>query len=90
MTERLDAIPDFLSEPSFLPRITQHDGRAIEEALAASLFDTGVRLCGTGASAAFLRPLVAWLEAVALRLSRVNLREALELYFEEAPESAFD
>lgn len=47
MTESLDATPDFLSEPTFLPRVTQHDGRAIEEALAASLFDKGVRLRGS-------------------------------------------
>jgi hypothetical protein len=53
MTERLDAIPDFLSEPSFLPRITQHDGRAIEEALAASLFDRGVRLRGSIVEASY-------------------------------------
>lgn len=44
MTESLDPTPDFLSEPTFLPRVTQHDGRAIEEALAATLFDQGVRL----------------------------------------------
>jgi hypothetical protein len=41
MTETLDAAPDFLNEPTFLPRVTQHDGRAIEEALAATLFDGG-------------------------------------------------
>lgn len=44
MTETLDSPPDFLSEPTFLPRVTQHDGRAIEEAHAATLFDNGVRL----------------------------------------------
>jgi hypothetical protein len=44
MTESLDPTPDFLNEPTFLPRVTQHDGRAIEEALAATLFDQGVRL----------------------------------------------
>lgn len=44
MTESLNPTPDFLSEPTFMPRVTQHDGRAIEEALAATLFDQGVRL----------------------------------------------
>ncbi len=44
MTETLDPTPDFLSEPTFLARVTRHDGRAIEEALAATLFDDGVRL----------------------------------------------
>lgn len=46
MTQTLEAPPDFLSEPTFLPRVSQHDGRAIEEALAATLFDSGVRLRG--------------------------------------------
>lgn len=44
MIESLDSTPDFFNEPTFLPRVTQHDGRAIEEALAATLFDQGVRL----------------------------------------------
>ena len=44
MTESLNPTPDFLSKPTFMPRVTQHDGRAIEEALAATLFDQGVRL----------------------------------------------
>ncbi len=46
MAETLDTAPDFLSELTFMPRITRHDGRAIEEALAATLFDNGVRLRG--------------------------------------------
>ncbi|MBK5219308.1 MAG: hypothetical protein JJE35_05940 [Thermoleophilia bacterium] len=53
MTETLDATPDFLSEPTFLPRVTQHDGRAIEEALAATLFDKGVRLRGAVVEASY-------------------------------------
>ena len=53
MTETLDSTPDFLNEPTFLPRITQHDGRAIEEALAATLFDTGVRLRGAVVEATY-------------------------------------
>jgi hypothetical protein len=44
MTESLDPAPDFLSEPTFLPRVTRNDGRAIEETLAATLFDQGVHL----------------------------------------------
>lgn len=40
----IEDVPDFLLEPTFLPRITQHDGRAVEDALAATLFDPGVRL----------------------------------------------
>jgi hypothetical protein len=53
MTETLDATPDFLNEPTFLPRVTQHDGRAIEEALAATLFDKGVRLRGAVVEASY-------------------------------------
>lgn len=44
MTENIDPAPDFLSEPTYLPRVSRHDARAIEEALAATLFDKGVRL----------------------------------------------
>jgi hypothetical protein len=44
VSETIENAPDFLLEPTFLPRITQHDGRAIEDALAATLFDSGVRL----------------------------------------------
>lgn len=40
----IEDVPDFLLEPTFLPRISQHDGRAVEDALAATLFDPGVRL----------------------------------------------
>jgi hypothetical protein len=46
-TQTLDGTPDFLAEPTFMLRVTQHDGRAIEEALAATLFDSGVRLRGS-------------------------------------------
>jgi hypothetical protein len=53
MTETLDATPDFFAEPTFLPRVTQHDGRAIEEALAATLFDNGVRLRGAVVEATY-------------------------------------
>lgn len=39
--------PDLLSEPRYLPRITRHDARAIEDALAGpTLFDPGVRVRG--------------------------------------------
>lgn len=39
--------PGFLDESTFLVRITQHDGRAVEDALGgATLFDCGVRLRG--------------------------------------------
>jgi hypothetical protein len=44
MSATIEDTPDFLAEPSYLPRISRHDGRAIEEALAATLFDSGVRL----------------------------------------------
>jgi hypothetical protein len=47
MTETLALRPDLLSEPRYLPRVTSHDGRAIEDALAGpTLFDPGVRLGG--------------------------------------------
>jgi hypothetical protein len=43
----LKTVPDFLRAPSFLPRISRHAGRAVEEALAPStLFDQGVQLRG--------------------------------------------
>ena len=46
--------PDFLEQPTFLPRVTRHDGRAIEEALAGpSLFDRGVRLEGAVVEASY-------------------------------------
>jgi hypothetical protein len=39
--------PDLPTELSFLPRVTRHDGRAIEEALAGpTLFDPGVKIDG--------------------------------------------
>jgi hypothetical protein len=45
MALKLPEKPDFLAEPSYLPRVTQHDGRAIEAALSGpTLFDRGVRL----------------------------------------------
>jgi hypothetical protein len=44
VTQTIEPVPDFLRNPTFLPRITQHDGRAIEDVLAATLFDRGVRL----------------------------------------------
>ena len=53
MTETLDITPDFLTEPTFLPRVTRHDGRAIEEALSATLFDSGVRLRGAVVEASY-------------------------------------
>lgn len=53
MTETLETTPDFLGEPSFLPRVTRHDGRAIEEALAATLFQDGVRLRGAVVEASY-------------------------------------
>lgn len=38
---------DLFPAPAYLPRVTRHDGRAIEQALAgATLFDPGVRLDG--------------------------------------------
>lgn len=45
MSQTLQQRPAFLDEPAYLPRVTRHDGRAIEEALAdPTLFDRGVRL----------------------------------------------
>jgi hypothetical protein len=47
MTRRLADHTDFISQPTYLPRITVRDGRAIEEALAGpTLFDRGVPLEG--------------------------------------------
>lgn len=43
MADTLSQDSDLLARPSYLPRVTRHDGRAIEEALAGpSLFDVGV------------------------------------------------
>lgn len=44
VTEGLEIPPGFLNEPTFLPRISQHDARAVEDALASTLFDSGVQL----------------------------------------------
>ena len=45
MSETLQQPPAFLTQPTYLPRVTRHDGRAIEEALAGpTLFDRGVKL----------------------------------------------
>jgi hypothetical protein len=44
VTGKIETPPDFLREPTYLPRISQFDGRAVEDALPASLFDAGVRL----------------------------------------------
>lgn len=47
MSDKLTNSPQFLDESTFLVRISQHDGRVIEEALAGpTLFDRGVRLSG--------------------------------------------
>src|SRR3990170_143159 len=47
MSDKLQNEPSFLDESAFLVRITQHDGRAIEDALAGpTLFEPGVRLRG--------------------------------------------
>jgi hypothetical protein len=47
MSDKLTNRPKFLNESAFLARITQHDGRAIEDALAGpTLFDPGVSLSG--------------------------------------------
>lgn len=47
-------LPDFLTSPSFLPRVTRHDGRAIDDALAGpTLFDQGVRLDGAIVEASY-------------------------------------
>lgn len=54
MSSTLPQRPDFLDGPTFLPRVTRHDGRAIEEALAGpSLFDRGVRLEGAVVEASY-------------------------------------
>jgi hypothetical protein len=45
MIETIGQASDPFSQPTYLPRITRRDGRAIEEALAGpTLFDPGVRL----------------------------------------------
>lgn len=50
----LKTVPAFLREPSYLPRVTRHGGRALEEALAPStLFDQGVQLRGAIAEASY-------------------------------------
>jgi hypothetical protein len=47
MDDALKTVPPFLRDASYLPRVTRHDGRALEEALAGStLFDRGARLRG--------------------------------------------
>jgi hypothetical protein len=47
MTRTLSEQSDLIPEPTYLPRVTVRDGRAIEEALAGpTLFDRGVRLDG--------------------------------------------
>jgi hypothetical protein len=54
MTETLPARPAFLDLPTFLPRVTQRDGRAIEQALAGpTLFDRGVKLEGAVVEATY-------------------------------------
>lgn len=54
MTSTLPSRPAFLDLPTFLPRVTQHDGRAIEQALAGpTLFDRGVKLDGAIVEATF-------------------------------------
>lgn len=45
MAETLSRASDLFSRPTFMPRVTRRDGRAIEEALAGpTLFDPGVKL----------------------------------------------
>lgn len=47
MTETLAEPPDLLADAAYFPRITKHDNRAIEDAMASdTLFDPGVRLQG--------------------------------------------
>jgi hypothetical protein len=47
MDDSLKTVPSFLRDASYLPRITRHDGRVLEEVLAGStLFDQGVQLRG--------------------------------------------
>jgi hypothetical protein len=54
MTSTLPSRPAFLDLPTFLPRVTKHDGRAIEQALAGpTLFDRGVKLDGAIVEATF-------------------------------------
>jgi hypothetical protein len=54
MAETLSQDSDLLARPSYLPRVTRHDGRAIEEALAGpSLFDVGVKLDGAVVEATY-------------------------------------
>jgi hypothetical protein len=54
MTDTLPTRPAFLDLPTFLPRVSQHDGRAIEQALAgATLFDRGVKLEGAVVEATY-------------------------------------
>ena len=45
--DSLKTVPGFLREASYLPRVTRHAGRVLEEALAPStLFDQGLQLRG--------------------------------------------
>jgi len=45
MAATLSQAPDLFAQPTYLPRVTRRDGRAIEEALAGpTLFDSGVKL----------------------------------------------
>ncbi|MBA3808935.1 MAG: hypothetical protein H0X28_11185 [Solirubrobacterales bacterium] len=45
MAETLPRASDLFSQPTYLPRVTRRDGRAIEDALAGpTLFDSGVKL----------------------------------------------
>jgi hypothetical protein len=54
MSDNLNPEPRFLAEQSFLTRISQYDGRAIEDALAPpTLFDDGVTLHGGVVEATF-------------------------------------
>jgi hypothetical protein len=54
MTETLPTRPAFLDLPTFLPRVSRHDGRAIEQALAGpTLFDRGVKLEGAVVEATY-------------------------------------
>lgn len=50
----LKTVPAFLQEASYLPRISKHSGRVLEEALAPStLFDVGIQLRGSIAEATY-------------------------------------
>jgi hypothetical protein len=54
MAETLTQDSDLLAQPSYLPRVTRRDGRAIEEALAGpTLFDVGVKLNGAVVEATY-------------------------------------